>query len=140
MKHIGKLLKKHIEDNHIKKGQVAEQAGISYNYLSTIFKRESCDAGLLEKLYVAAGLYPGMVFDVPKQTCENPADSKTHTNIGDTSMLITQNGYLRESLADKERIIADKERIIEEKERIIQILLGSTGVAVSGQNRDNNDK
>lgn len=139
MKHVGQILKKHIEDNHLKKGQVAEQAGISYNYLSTIFKQESCDAGLLERLYVAAGLHPGIVFDVPEQVSKSYSDIYAQTHLGNASIQITQNENIRELLADKERIIADKERIIEEKERIIQILLGNTGIAVSGQNRDKND-
>lgn len=48
-------------------------------------------------------------------------------------------GYreLEESTAS---LSVEKERIIAEKERTIQILMGNTGPAVSGQNRDNYDK
>lgn len=133
MKHIGQLLKKHIEDNHLKKGQIAAQAGISYNYLSTIFKQASCDADLLERLYVAAGLHPGIVFDVPEQVIKTFSDIYAQTMLGNASVQINQNENLRELLAEKERIIA-------EKERTIQILMGNTCPSISGQNRDNNDK
>lgn len=133
MKHVGQLLKKHIEDNHLKKGQIAAEAGISYNYLSTIFKQQSCDANLLERLYVAAGLHPAIVFDVPEHVNKNFSDIIAQTILGNASVQISQNENLRELLAEKERIIA-------EKERTIQILLGNAGTSIPGQNRDSNDK
>ena len=133
MKHIGQILKKHIEDNHLKKGEVAKQAGISYNYLSTIFKQGSCDAALLERLYVAAGLHPGIVFDIPEQLSKNFSDIMAQTLLGNASVQINQSENLRELLAEKERIIA-------EKERTIQILLGLVAPADPSQNRANCDK
>lgn len=133
MKHIGQILKKHIETNHLKKGQIASQAGISYNYLSTIFKQASCDADLLERLYVAAGLHPGIVFDVPEQVNKNFSDIYAHTMLGNASIQINQYENLRELLAEKERIIA-------EKERTIQILMGNREPELSGQKRDNYNK
>lgn len=133
MKHVGQLLKRHIEDNHLKKGQIAAQAGISYNYLSTIFKQASCDANLLERLYVAAGLHPAIVFDVPEQVSKNFSDIIAQTILGDASVQINQNENLRELLAEKERIIA-------EKERTIQILMSNAGLSVPGQIRDSNNK
>lgn len=125
MKHVGSILKKHIEDNRLKKRQIAEKAGISYNYLSTIFKQPSCDAGLLERLYVAAGLHPGIVFDVPDQVSKNFSDIMAQTILGNASVQINQNENLRELLAEKERIIF-------EKERTIQILMGNTDLTASG--------
>ena len=133
MKHVGLLLKNHIEGNHLKKGQIAEQAGISYNYLSTIFKRPSIDADLLERLYVAAGLHPAIVFDVPEHVSKNFSDIIAQTILGNASVQINQNENLRELLAEKERIIA-------EKERTIQILMGNATSSISGQKRDSNDK
>lgn len=133
MKHVGQLLKKHIEDNHLKKGEIAKTAGISYNYLSTIFKQQSCDADLLERLYVAAGLHPAIVFDVPEQVNKNFSDIIAQTILGNASVQITQDENLRELLAEKERIIA-------EKERTIQILMGNTPSSVPGQKRDSHDK
>lgn len=125
MKHIGQILKKHIEDNHLKKGQIATAAGISYNYLSTIFKQPTCDAALLERLYVAAGLHPAMVFEVPEHVNKNFSDIMAQTILGNASVQINQNENLRELLSDKERIIA-------EKERIIQILMGQCTPRNSG--------
>lgn len=133
MKHIGQILKQHIEANGIKKGQVAAAVGISYNYLSTIFKQASCDAKLLERLYVAAGLNPAVVFDVPVAGIKTLSDISAQTTLGDASVQITQNENLRELLAEKERIIA-------EKERTIQILLGNLGVEKPGQKRDEGDR
>ena len=133
MKHVGEILKKHIEDNHLKKREIAAQAGISYNYLSTIFKQSSIDAELLERLFVAVGLQPAIVFDVPEQVSKNFSDIIAQTILGNASVNISQNENLRELLAEKERIIA-------EKERTIQILMSNAGLSVPGQNRDNNDK
>lgn len=133
MKHIGQILKQHIEAHHLKKGDVAKRANISYNYLSTIFKQESCDAALLERLYVAAGLNPALVFDIPEQPGKSFSDIAASTFLGDASVQINQCESLRELLAEKERVIA-------EKERTIQILLGLVAPADPSQNRANCDK
>lgn len=82
MKHAGRLLKEHIEKNHLVKKQVANAAGITYNYLSTIFKQETMDAALLEKLYVAVGLHPGIVFDVPQEVNKSFSDISAQTEHG----------------------------------------------------------
>lgn len=133
MKHIGSLLKDHIEKNHLKKGDIAAAAGITYNYLSTIFKQASCDANLLERLYVAAGLHPAVVFDVPEQVTKNFSDIVAHTQLGNASVQINHPSGLYE-------LLEAKERIIEEKERTIQILMANAGLTVSGQKRDSNNK
>ena len=129
MKHVGQILKKHIESHHLKKGEIATAAGISYNYLSSIFKQESCDARLLEKLYVAAGIHPAVVFDVPEQVSKNYSDIVAQTLLGDASVQITQNENLRE-------LLEAKEQIIQEKERMIQLLLANKGITDPGQKRD----
>lgn len=139
MKHIGQTLKNHIESNHLKKREIAEAAGISYNYLSTIFKQQSCDAELLEKLYVAAGLHPAMVFDVPDNVNKSFSDIVAQTILGNASVQISQNENLRELIAEKERLIDEKQRVIDEKERTIQILLSNQNIQISGLKRDNND-
>lgn len=133
MKHAGKILKKHIEENHLKKRLIAEQAGISYNYLSTLFNKASFDAELIEKLFVAAGLHPGVVFEVPDGVSKNFSDINAQTMLGNASVQINQNENLRELLSEKERMIA-------EKERTIQILMGNSGLSVPGQYRDGYDK
>lgn len=133
MKHAGQILKQHIEDNHLKKREIAEQVGISYNYLSTLFNKPTFDADLLERLYIAAGLHPAIVFDVPEQVSKSFSDIMAQTILGNASVQINQNENMRELLAEKERIIA-------EKERTIQILMSNTGLSIPGQNRDNNNK
>lgn len=133
MKHIGKILKEHIESHRLVKGEVAKQAGISYNYLSTIFKQPTLDAGLLEKLCIAIGLHPSEVFDVPEEIETRYQDIWAKTLLGNAKVEINANENLR-------ALLAEKERIIEEKERTIQILMGQAGYAVPGQNRDNYDK
>lgn len=133
MKHIGKILKEHIESHHLVKGQVAKDAGISYNYLSTLFKNESMDARLLERLCVATGLHPSVVFDVPEEIENNFRDIWAKTLLGNASVQINSNENLK-------ALLAEKERIIEEKERTIRILMSSLGMAETGQQRDSNDK
>lgn len=140
MKHAGQILKKQIESLHLKKGDIAKQAGISYNYLSTIFNKKSFDASLLERLYVASGLHPAIVFDVPEHVSKNFSDIKALTTLGNASVQINQDESLRELLSEKDRVIAEKERIIAEKERTIQILMSLAGPAVSGQNRDSTNQ
>lgn len=129
MKHIGKTLKEHIESHHLVKGEVAKQAGISYNYLSTIFKQASVDAGLLERLCVAAGLHPAVFFDVPDEVNSTFKDIWAQTIIGNAQVQINENVSLRELIAEKDRLIA-------EKERTIQILMARSGLEIPGQNRD----
>lgn len=133
MKHIGSVLKEYIESHKLVKGQVAKKAGISYNYLSTIFKQESIDANLLERLCVAIGLHPSVVFDVPEEIESNYQDIWAKTVLGNAKVEINANENLR-------ALIAEKERIIEEKERTIRILMGQAGITVPGQNRDSYDK
>ncbi|MDE7180362.1 MAG: helix-turn-helix domain-containing protein [Muribaculaceae bacterium] len=133
MKHIGKILKEHIESNKLVKGEVAKKAGISYNYLSTIFKQPSVDADLLERLCVASGLHPSVVFDIPEEIETMYKDIWAKTLLGSAKVEINSSENLR-------ALLNEKERIIEEKERTIQILMSRAGIPESGQNRDNYDK
>lgn len=133
MKHIGKILKEHIESNHLVKGEVADKVGISYNYLSTIFKQESVDAKLLEKLCIATGLHPNVVFEIPEEIENSYKDIWAKTILGTAKVHISAN-------EDLKAILAEKERVIEEKERTIQILMASAGISIPGRERDSNDK
>ena len=63
MKPIGPIIKKYIEERGMKKGEIANAVGITYNYLSTIFQKNSVDATMLEKLCVATGLHPMTFFE-----------------------------------------------------------------------------
>lgn len=134
MKHLGQLLKNHIETNHLKKRDVAEAAGITYNYLSTVFNKESIDCALWEKLCAASGLNPASVFDIPAISNKNYSDIQAHTVVGPATVMIAPE---QKTFLD---LLSEKERIISEKERTIQILMGNVGPSVSGQNRDSHDK
>lgn len=133
MKHVGKILKDYIESHGLLKTQVAKQVGITYNYLSTIYKKESIDAELLERICVAIGLHPAVFFDFPEEAGSTYKDIWAKTIIGNAQVQINENESLRELIAEKDRMIA-------EKERTIQILLSKSGVDVPGQKRDNYDK
>lgn len=133
MKPVGKILKEYIESNRLVKGEVAKKAGISYNYLSTIFKQKSVDAALLERLCVATGLHPSEVFDLPEEMVNSYKDIWAKTVLGNAQVQINANENLRELLAEKERVIA-------EKERMIQILMQAAGMSDTGQQRDKDDK
>ena len=121
MKHIGSILKEHIEKNGLKKGDVATKAGITYNYLSTIFKQSSCDAALLEKLYVAVGLHPGIVFEVPDGISINTSEVYAKNFIGHASVSMGASDAM-------EALIEEKDKLIAEKERTIQLLLSQTNI------------
>lgn len=121
MKPIGPILKAHIEKNELKKGEIANLVGITYNYLSTIFNKSSIDASLLEKLCVATKLNPMVFFETtPEMTKPQFSDIKATTLVGNAAVQIgTAEHY--------EKLIAEKDRLIAEKERTIQILLKTVG-------------
>jgi len=127
------MLKEHIESHKLVKGEVAKKVGISYNYLSTIFKQPSLDANLLERLCIAVGLHPSEVFEVPKDIETRYQDIWAQTLLGNAKVEINSNESLR-------ALLKEKERIIDEKERTIQILMSRAGIPDPGQNRDNHNK
>lgn len=133
MKHVGQILKNHIEKNKLVKRQIAEAVGISQNYLSTLFTKPTFDAELVEKLFVAVGLNPAVIFDVSEALSKQFSDISARTLLGNASVAIGADDSLRAILAEKERMIA-------EKERTIKILLGMVDSQKSGQNRDSSDK
>ncbi len=133
MKHVGEIIKKHIEDNHLKKREIADKVGITYNYLSTIFKQPSISCDLLEKICLAIGLHPAVVFDIPDDMKNHYHDIWANAILGSAQVQINANDKLQDLLAEKDRLIA-------EKERTIQILMKAAGMSEPGQIRDNNDK
>jgi hypothetical protein len=133
MKHVGQILKDHIERNKLVKKQIAETVGITQNYLSTLFTKPTFDAELVEKLFVAVGLNPAVIFDVPEQLVKQFSDISAQTLLGNASVAIGSDEGLRVILAEKEKMIA-------EKERTIKILLEIIDTQKAGQNRDSSDK
>ena len=120
MKHIGQLLKNHIESHHLVKKEIAAQVGITYNYLSTIFTKKTIDLELFEKLCIATGLNPHNAFDCPGMASKSFSDISAHTNIGDASVQIGQHASVMKQLLDeKDRIIDGKDKLLEEKDKLI---------------------
>lgn len=117
MKHLGQLLKKHIETNHIKKRDVAGAADISYNYLSTLFNKETMDCALWEKLCAGAGLNPAIAFDIPDKGNKSYSDIQAHTVVGPATVMI---GAEQKTLLD----------LLAEKERLIQVLIAASGLNI----------
>lgn len=117
MKHLGQLLKKHVETNNIKKRDVANAAGISFNYLSTLFNKPSMDCELWEKLCAATGLNPATAFDGPVGGNKSYSDIQAHTVVGPATVMI---GAEQKPLLD----------LLAEKERLIQVLLASSGLKI----------
>lgn len=117
MKHLGQLLKKHIETNHLKKRDVASAADISYNYLSTLFNRETMDCALWEKLCAGSGLNPATAFDIPIGGNKSYSDIQAHTVVGPATVTI---GTEQQPLLD----------LLAEKERLIQVLLAASGLKI----------
>ncbi len=117
MKHLGQLLKKHIETNNLKKRDVSAAAGITSNYLSTLFNKETMDCELWEKLCLATGINPAVAFDVPLSSNKSCSDIYAQTVLGPATVTI---GAEQKTLLD----------LLAEKERLIQVLLAASGLKI----------
>lgn len=114
MKHLGELIRNHIEANKIVKKDVAKATGISATYLSTLFKEESMDCRLFVKICHAIGLNPVTAFVDESNGSKVLSDIKAETMIGPATITIGETKALYDLLA--------------EKERTIQILMASSGI------------
>ena len=117
MKHLGQLLKKHIETNNIKKRDVADAAGITYNYLSTLFNKETMDCALWEKLCAGAGINPAVAFEGFSGGGKNYSDIQANTFVGPATVTI----------GEDQKVLLD---LLAEKERMIQVLLATSGIEI----------
>ncbi len=117
MKHLGQLLKKHIETNNIKKRDVSAAAGITSNYLSTLFNKETMDCELWEKLCLASGINPAVAFEVPLSSSKSYSDIYAQTVLGPATVTI---GAEQKTLLD----------LLAEKERLIQVLMAASGLKI----------
>ena len=117
MKHLGQLLKKHIETNNIKKRDVSAAAGITSNYLSTLFNKEPMDCELWEKLCLASGINPAVAFEVPLSSSKSYSDIYAQTVLGPATVTI---GAEQKTLLD----------LLAEKERLIQVLMAASGLKI----------
>ncbi|MDE6929035.1 MAG: helix-turn-helix domain-containing protein [Muribaculaceae bacterium] len=117
MKHLGQLLKKHIETNNLKKRDVSAAAGITSNYLSTLFNKETMDCELWEKLCLATGINPAVAFEVPLSSNKSYSDIYAQTVLGPATVTI---GAEQKTLLD----------LLAEKERLIQVLMAASGLKI----------
>lgn len=127
MRHIGQLLKEHIESHQLKKRDVAESAGITYNYLSTIFRQKSCDAELWERLCHASGLNPAIAFDSTDGYVKNYSDIHAQTVVGPATV----------NIATEQKVLLD---LLAEKERLIQVLLATSGIKIGTESEQIQEK
>ncbi len=116
MKHLGQLIKNHIEANKLVKKEVAVKVGISPTYLSTLFNEESMDCRLYERICHTIGLHPAVGFDEMLPGVKVLSDIKAETVIGPATVTISETKALQDLLA--------------EKERTIQILLAANGINI----------
>jgi hypothetical protein len=127
MKRLGETLKNHIETNHLVKGTVAHDVGISYNYLSTIFNKPSLDMALWEKLCLATGLPPAVAFSDTPIVYKTNSDLNAKSVNGDAQILIgAETAQLKE-------LVAEKERTIQILLKQVKMLEGTNGTK-TGQN------
>ena len=117
MKHLGQLLKNHIEANNLKKRDISDAVGITSNYLSTLFNKETMDCELWEKLCRATGINPALAFDMPETGNKSYSDIYAQTVLGPATVTI---GTEQKTLLD----------LLAEKERLIQVLLAASGLKI----------
>ncbi len=115
MRPFGPALKQHIESNGMSKIQIAHAVGITHNYLSTIFKKESIDAALMERLCIATGLSPVAVFE----NCLIPQS----INSGNKAVGIRGNANI--NFGSNEKLYQE---LLSEKERYIKLLERQLGI------------
>lgn len=115
MKHIGNEADKLIGEKRLQKKKIAEKMGITPVYLSNIFKKDSIDAELLERLSKAIRVPTAYWFDdyQSNQTIVN-GNGNAASVFGDVTV---------GQLADKDKEIEHLKQLLQEKERTIQILM-----------------
>lgn len=116
MKHLGNLIKNHIEDNKLVKKKVSETVGISASYLSSLFNESTMDCSLYERICNAIGMDPTIAFDGSAGVTKNFSDISAQTIVGPATVSIGETKALQDLLA--------------EKERLIQVLLSASGIKI----------
>lgn len=117
MKHVGSILKTHIESCGIPKQNVAAEVGIAYNYLSAIFNKPSIKSDLLEKFCKVLHISPLMFFDVD-ETVEHDYKSKNSIRAVNGKAELHIDSHNNDNAA----LLAEKERVIESQAETIAVL------------------
>ena len=116
MKNIGSEADRIIREKKLKKKEIAAQMGITDVYLSQIFKKESIDAYLLEKLSRAVRVPISFWFD------ESININKSIAN-GEGSAASIYGNATAGLISNKDQEIQHLKQLLKEKERTIQILM-----------------
>jgi transcriptional regulator with XRE-family HTH domain len=120
MKHVGNELFSIIEEKKLVKKELAERIGITPVYFSSIMKKDSIDAELLERICKVVGVSPAYFFDDYRGDSNHIGDVNATAVMGIASVNISQGEVdLLKSM-------------LEEKERTIKILMQAKGFE-SGQ-------
>lgn len=135
MKHVGRLLQEHIESNNLVKKDVADCVGITYNYLSTIFKKPTIDCELLEKFCKCLHISPLMFFEVDETSEYNyKSKNQVRTKTGKAELHIdSHNGSNEALLAEKERVIASQAETIALLKQMLNLRTAPGNGTDSGQ-------
>lgn len=116
MKHIGCEADRIIREKRLKKRDIASLMGITDVYLSQIFKKESIDASLLEKLSQAIRVPISYWFDETNSINQSIVNS-------DGSAVSVYGNATAGIMADKDKEIEHLKQLLSEKERLIQVLM-----------------
>lgn len=114
MKHIGELIRKHIEDKRLVKKDVAKQVGISPTYLSAIFNQPSMDCELFGKICSVIEL--------------NPASAFTDDEVTEQIVCKKSGSYA---------VVDALNQLVAEKERTIQLLMSASGICIGANSEQN---
>ena len=116
MKHIGKTVKALVEQKGLKKAQFSREIGLAHaESLSRLFKSETVQCDVLEKICQVLDVHPAYFFDDSGDGSVAIAEASTF--IGNASA----------NAGTQSAEVATLRELLNEKERTIQILLGKIG-------------
>lgn len=124
MKHVGNILKSHIESHAIPKNEVAASVGIAYNYLSTIFNKPSIKSDLLEKFCQCLHISPLLFFDVEAPVDYDYKSTTAYKPAGGVADASARDGNKRD-----EALLIEKERVIAAQAETISLLKHMLGLS-----------
>jgi len=137
MKHIGRELKKIIDEQGIKRRDLAYKLEMTEANLSKIYSKESIDAKLLEKICKLISVPVSYFFD------EIGQNGVSGNYVGNKSIAVAGSGNnffkgdvppevsaykekvqnLENIIDEKNKLLDQKDKLLDEKERLIQILM-----------------
>ncbi len=129
MKNIGREADRIIREKRLKKKDVAAKVGITTVYLSQIFKKESIDAYLLEKLSKALNIPIAYWFDESNNINKSVAK-------GEGSAASIYGNATAVAISSRDQEIENLKLLLQEKERTIQILMNNMNVVENNTHKN----